>query len=66
MVDVYAALEPFGPKAKMILQIHDELLIEVEDSLIDEVSGVVKTTMENVVRLAVPLTVGCSSGKSWG
>ncbi|XP_051876577.1 DNA polymerase nu [Pristis pectinata] len=59
--------------ARLVAQIHDELLFEVEDSQIQEVAGLVKCTMESLhcvealgVCLKVPLKVSLSTGKSWG
>ncbi|KFP07047.1 DNA polymerase nu, partial [Calypte anna] len=59
--------------ARLIAQIHDELLFEVEDSQIQEFSGLVKRTMESLqqttaleVPLKVPLKVILTTGKSWG
>ncbi|NNM43879.1 MAG: DNA polymerase I [Chlamydiae bacterium] len=50
----------------MILQIHDELLFEIPDEKIEEVSKIVKRIMENVFSLKVPLVVDISVGKNWG
>ncbi|GCB79645.1 hypothetical protein scyTo_0017926, partial [Scyliorhinus torazame] len=59
--------------ARLVAQIHDELLFEVEDSQIQELAGLVKSTMESLqsvealgVYLKVPLKVSLSYGKSWG
>ncbi|XP_046796377.1 HAUS augmin-like complex subunit 3 isoform X4 [Gallus gallus] len=59
--------------ARLIAQIHDELLFEVEDSQIQEFSALVKRTMESLqqttaleVPLKVPLKVLLTTGKSWG
>ncbi|XP_010218384.1 PREDICTED: DNA polymerase nu-like, partial [Tinamus guttatus] len=59
--------------ARLIAQIHDELLFEVEDSQIQEFSALVKRTMESLqqtpaleVPLKVPLKVILTAGKSWG
>ncbi|XP_029931586.1 DNA polymerase nu [Myripristis murdjan] len=59
--------------ARLIAQLHDELLYEVEDSQLEEFAAVVKNTMESLqhidslgVHLKVPLKVALSSGKSWG
>uniref|UniRef100_A0A8C5LW67 DNA polymerase nu n=1 Tax=Leptobrachium leishanense TaxID=445787 RepID=A0A8C5LW67_9ANUR len=57
--------------ARLIAQIHDELLFEVEDSQIDEFAALVKGIMESLqhvkgIELKVPLKVTLSSGKSWG
>ncbi|MBS0648053.1 MAG: DNA polymerase I [Verrucomicrobia bacterium] len=50
----------------MLLQIHDELLFEAPDSKVDLLSTKVKTMMENVMTLKVPLEVHISIGKNWG
>ena len=51
------------PKSKMILQIHDELIFEIEDK---EEAKNYKEIMENSFKLKVPLKVGISFGKRWG
>ena len=55
--------------AKMLLQVHDELLFEVEDSAVDDLIAVAKETMEGAsspaVELAVPLTVDAGRGANW-
>ncbi|GCC21680.1 hypothetical protein chiPu_0020155 [Chiloscyllium punctatum] len=58
--------------ARLVAQIHDELLFEVEDTQIQELAGLVKTTMESLqsmealgVQLKVPLKVSLTHGKSW-
>lgn len=53
-------------KLEMILSIHDELLFEVRDDMIQEASEAVKEIMEGVFKLSVPLKVDISSGKNWG
>ncbi|CAL9694627.1 unnamed protein product [Knipowitschia caucasica] len=59
--------------ARLVAQLHDELLYEVEDSQIQQFAAVVKSTMESLehidqqnIHLKVPLKVAVSSGKSWG
>ncbi|KAM4611595.1 DNA polymerase nu [Polymixia lowei] len=59
--------------ARLIAQLHDELLYEVEDSQVEQFGALVKSTMESLqhieslgVHLKVPLKVAVSSGKSWG
>jgi DNA polymerase-1 len=54
-----------GLRAKMILQIHDELLFEVPDEEIPTVTDLVKEVMEGVVSLRVPLVVDIKVGKNW-
>lgn len=65
MVGVHRELNRRGLKAKMILQIHDELLLEVPQSEIEEVKDLLIKQMENVTSLSVPLTVECNYGKNW-
>ena len=54
-----------GLKAAMVLQIHDELLLEVPVDEIDKVKAILTGEMENVVALSVPLTIECNYGKNW-
>ncbi|MDR0571993.1 MAG: DNA polymerase I, partial [Rickettsiales bacterium] len=59
-------LEKYGDDVNLLLQIHDELLLEVKDDLVDAVAETVKRVMENVVRFDIPLTVNCKIAKNWG
>ena len=52
--------------AKSILQIHDELIFEVEESVVDKFMEEVKNIMESVVELSVPLVVNGEKGDNWG
>jgi DNA polymerase-1 len=58
-----------GMPAKMLLQVHDELLFEVDESAVDDVIAVAKGVMENAsdpaVKLDVPLTVDAGRGMNW-
>jgi DNA polymerase-1 len=54
-----------GYKAKLVLQVHDELIVDCPENEQDDVSKIVKTEMENAVSLRVPLTVELNVGKSW-
>ncbi|MFH1964826.1 MAG: DNA polymerase [Acidobacteriota bacterium] len=49
----------------MIIQVHDELVFEAFESELDTLASLVKTEMENVVELGVPLKVSIAVGKSW-
>lgn len=53
-------------KAHIILQVHDELIYEVEESAIFAVAKIIKHGMESVAKLSVPLEVNISVGDSWG
>jgi len=62
MINIYNEL----PKeAKLILQVHDEVLIELPEEIVDKVTTIVKNCMENAVELDVPLKVDVTVGKSW-
>ena len=68
MKKVDGTLEKDGllKKAHIILQVHDELIYEVEESVIPEVAKIIKRGMESVAKLSVPLEVNISTGDSWG
>lgn len=51
---------------RMILQVHDELVLEVKEGLEEEISKMVKETMEGVTKLRVPIEVSVSFGTRWG
>ncbi len=66
MIKVFNKLEEGNFKSKIILQVHDELVLNVYKNELDEVSRIVKEEMENCYKeMLVPLTVNISSGKSW-
>ena len=54
-----------GTSAKLILQIHDELIVECPDEEVENVKNILVDCMENAAQLSVPLTVDVESGKSW-
>lgn len=64
MVNVYKRLKSM--KSKLILQVHDELLIEASDDEIEDVKEIVRKSMEEAVDLKVQLKVELGVGKSWG
>ena len=65
MVAVYKRLQSEKLDARLILQVHDELIIECREELAERVSALLKEEMENAVSLAVPMTADVHSGKSW-
>lgn len=52
-------------KAKLLLQVHDELIVEADEGEKEVVEKILKESMETAVALKVPLTVGVESGKNW-
>ena len=65
MIRVYEKLKKLGFEAKLILQIHDELIIDAPKREKDVVASILKKEMELVANLRVPLVVEVSTGKSW-
>ena len=65
MVKVYNELKQRGLKSKIVLQIHDELLLEVDLNEKEEVAKLLKESMESAATLKVPLLVEVEEGKNW-
>jgi DNA polymerase-1 len=65
MINVEKALRESGLDAKLILQIHDELIVEAAEKDAAQVKEILVSEMENAVKLSVPLSVEASIGKSW-
>jgi len=65
MVRLDAALPKAGLSARMVLQVHDELVLEAPDDEVDEVSRVVSEQMEGAASLKVRLAVDVGSGRNW-
>ena len=65
MINVYKKLEENNMKSKLILQVHDELIVEAVDAELDIVKRIVKDEMENAVSLDVNLDVDLNIGDSW-
>ena len=55
-----------GMKSKMILQIHDELIVDAAEAEADEIVRILKEEMENAVKLRVPLIAEANTAKNWG
>ena len=66
MVNVSLALQREKLGARLLLQVHDELVLEVPDAEIDETTALVKSTMEHTVKLGVPLVADAGVGVNWG
>jgi len=65
MIDVYNELKNRGLKSRLILQVHDELIIDTFRSEKEEVADILKKSMENAADLKVPLQVDVKEGESW-
>ena len=65
MVKVYNRLRSEGLRSRLILQVHDELIVEAPFDEAEHVKEILKQEMEGAVTLDVPLTVEMSEGASW-
>ncbi|MBO6202710.1 MAG: DNA polymerase I, partial [Selenomonas sp.] len=65
MIAVYRKLQEAGVKSRILVQVHDELVLEVVDSERLLVENILKETMENIVKLSVPLLIDIHAGKNW-
>ena len=52
-------------QARLLLQVHDELIVEAPDSEVDTVRRILQEEMEHVVHYSVPLTTEVGTGKTW-
>ncbi|MCD7772113.1 MAG: DNA polymerase I [Oscillospiraceae bacterium] len=65
MVKVYHRLKAENLDARLILQVHDELIVEASEDCAERAAKILREEMESAVRLAVPLTADVHEGKSW-
>ena len=65
MVRIHERMKSEKYKSKMILQVHDELIFEVEMSELEKLKEMVLYEMSNAVKLDVPLKVDWGTGKNW-
>ena len=65
MINLHKRMQEMRLKSKLILQVHDELVLDVVPEELELLSGLVKETMESVVELKVPLIAECGYGKNW-
>ena len=65
MVEIYREFNKHNLKSKMLIQVHDELVFNVLDTELDEVSEIVRDIMENTFKIDVPLKVDIEIGNNW-
>ena len=65
MINLHKRMQEMRLKSKLILQVHDELVLDVVPEELELLSVLVKETMESVVELKVPLIAECGYGKNW-
>ena len=66
MIKLWAELPGRFPEAKMLLQVHDELIFEVPRGEAEDAAAYIRGVMESVAELTVPLRAGVEAGQSWG
>ena len=65
MIKVFREIEKRGLKSKIVLQVHDEMMIEAPQEEEQEVKQILKESMETAVELKVPLIADISVAKNW-
>jgi len=65
MIEVYNKMKENNLESKMILQVHDEIIIDAKENEIDKLNTILKEAMENIVELSVPLKIDINTGANW-
>lgn len=65
MIDLYRAVADSKPSIKLLLQVHDEIVLEVKKEILAETAALVKDKMENTIDLSIPLIVDIQTGNNW-
>ena len=65
MIHVHSRLREEGLQARLILQVHDELIVECPEEEAEAVKALLSREMESVARLSVPLIADAAAGRSW-
>ncbi|MCK5489165.1 MAG: DNA polymerase I, partial [Gemmatimonadetes bacterium] len=65
MIELHGRLAASGTGARMLLQVHDELLLEVPEGAVEKTRAIVREEMEGAIQLDVPLKVDVGVGRSW-
>ena len=65
MIAAFRKLREAGLKSRILLQVHDELVLEVKESELETVQAILRESMEHVVELSVPLSIDIHWGRNW-
>ena len=65
MIRAYRAIKKAGLKSRILLQVHDELVLEVVESELEQVKQILREAMEHAVNMKVPLSIDINLGKNW-
>ena len=66
MINLYREINKRRLRSRMLLQVHDELVFEVPEEELGEMSQLVPELMSTAIELSVPLKVDINTGKNWG
>jgi len=66
MLKIPPAIKAAGLKAKMLLQVHDELVLECPKAELEQTARLVQETMANAYPMSIPLSTEARAGQSWG
>lgn len=66
MIEIYSKIISGNEAVKMILQIHDELLFEIREEKVGEISEKIRDIMENIIKLKAPIAAEVKVGDNWG
>ena len=65
MIKTYERLKRENLDARIVMQVHDELIVEARDDQVEAVKKIIREEMESSAKLSIPLTVDVSTGKNW-
>lgn len=65
MIKVFEVITQNKFNSRLLLQVHDELVLEVQEDELDKLLSLIETAMREVVKLSVPMDVSCSYGSNW-
>ncbi len=65
MINVFKELKQRNLKSKIVLQVHDEMMIEAVEEEKEDVKEIIKSSMENAIKLDVPLIADISEADNW-
>lgn len=65
LIDIAKKLPEISPKSRLLLQVHDEVVLEVPEKEVTKVAKVVQEIMENVEKIGCPIVVDAKAGKNW-
>ena len=65
MIKIQDKIDELNLNSKMLVQVHDELVFEVMNNEVEEMTNIIRDIMENIYKLNVPLKVDIEYGKTW-